>query len=199
MRYLHLSGIYIEDKLLLDIHKQSGEYVTRAYAKWVNGRVYNTEKSSALDTTNVKFRLLLQTDVSPSGIELKKGKQTKRKTTLSRMTKQVNAGHLGNRITNKKILPSRIYLSSTDDNSTTTEISRPTKKVRRTDDDFKLLYNGIQNSAMGRLQSKGVANIPKQLCCSILWIGCNTVKRDTQILAKEAKNDLKTLMDSAPN
>ena len=65
MRYLHLSGIYIEDKLLLDIHKQSGEYVTRAYAKWVNGRVYNTEKSSALDTTNVKFRILLQTVVSP--------------------------------------------------------------------------------------------------------------------------------------
>ena len=70
------SGIDIEDKMLRAIHKRAGEYVMRAYAKWVNNRVYNTEKSSALDTTNVKFRTLLQTGVSP-GIELKKQKTKK--------------------------------------------------------------------------------------------------------------------------
>ena len=65
------SGINIEDKMIRAIHKRAGEYVMRAYAKWVNNRVYNTEKSSALDTTNVKFQTLLQTGVSP-GIKLKK-------------------------------------------------------------------------------------------------------------------------------
>ena len=68
------SGIYIEDKLLRAIHKQAGDYVMGAYAKWVNTRVYNTKKSSTLDTTNVKFRTLLQTGVSP-GIDLKKMKK----------------------------------------------------------------------------------------------------------------------------
>ena len=66
------SGINIGDKLIRAIHKRAGEYVMRAYAKWVNNRFYNTEKSSALDTTNVKFRTLVQTGVSP-GVELKKG------------------------------------------------------------------------------------------------------------------------------
>ena len=70
------SGINIGDKLIRAIHKRAGEYVMRAYAKWVNNRFYNTEKSSALDTTNMKFRTLVQIGVSP-GVELKKKDQKK--------------------------------------------------------------------------------------------------------------------------
>ena len=124
-----------------------------------------------------------------------KKNEKKRKMTLSRMIKQVNAGHSGNGITK----PSRTELPSVDGNHTTTEIPRPKKRTRRTEDDIKLLYNNIKNDAIGKLESKGVAKLSKQSCCSILWVWFNTFKRETTISAKEAKDDLIKLIDATPN
>ena len=75
----------------------------------------------------------------------------------------------------------------------------PKKRTRRTEDDIKLLYNNIQNNAIGKLESKGVAKLSKQSCCSILWVWFNTFKRETTISAKEAKDDLIKLIDATPN
>ena len=115
------------------------------------------------------------------------------------MINQVNANRLKKGMTNNNDLPSRIELPSIDGINGTKEIPRQGKKAIRTDDDFKLLYNRVQNNAIGRLESKGVAKLPKQLCCFILWIWFNTFKKDTKILAQEEKDELKKLMDSTPN
>ena len=107
----------------------------------------------------------------------------------------MNASHSGNGITT----PLHIELPRIASNDTTTELSRPTKRKRRTDDDIKLLYNELQNNALGKLESKGVAKLSKHSCCVILWVWFNIFKRETKILAKDAKNDLKQLMDATPN
>ena len=115
--------------------------------------------------------------------------------TLSRMIKQVNASHSGNGITT----PLHIELPRIASKDTMTELSRPTTKKRRTDDDIMLLYNELQNNAIGKLESKGVAKLPKQSCCVILWVWFNIFKRESKISAKDAKNDLIRLMDATPN
>ena len=115
--------------------------------------------------------------------------------TLSCMIKQVNVSHSGNGITT----PLHIELPRIASNDTTTELSRPPKRKRRTDDDIKLLYNELQNDALGKLESKGVAKLSKHSCCVILWVWFNIFKRESNISAKDAKNDLMRLMDATPN
>ena len=57
----------VDPKLIRDIFKRTAEYTMRAFSKQTNRDKFNTEKCSSTDTSNVKFRTLMQTGSNPSG------------------------------------------------------------------------------------------------------------------------------------
>ena len=84
----------VHPKLIRDIFKQTAEYTMWAFSKRTNRDKFNTEKCSSTDTSNVKFRTLMQTGSNPSGNKSRNEEKRKaKKRSLKVMMTAVIAKH----------------------------------------------------------------------------------------------------------
>ena len=208
-----LHGPSMSEKLISGIYKRMASYATLAYSKYTNKKKFNAEKSSATDTSNVKFRTLVQTGSSPSGDKSKdKKKRRAKKRSLLKIMLAVNAKHAmseqadninsSNALTNPSTNGnSQGNLPISAPNNNQTNLSQPRKKPRRTDSDFKSFYHDTHQDALAKLDTctKSLSRLSLKFCCSILFVSFGIFHRDTKISAVDAKKELNRAIHSNPN
>ena len=97
-----------------------------------------------------------------------------------------------------KLLSTKVPANSSFDTvcaSTQTE-SRPRKKPRRSDDNFKVSYHEIYLQAFATRLNKGVDKLSAKECCAILFVSHDIFHKDTKISRVDVREQLKVAIAS---